>query len=230
MHTPCVGVTRQDTSGAGRQCTLPSSLTRCHLPLQGRLCERPPPLKASPCRGGGCAVRRRRRGTALSWAFTPAVWQALAAGWPCRIACWRVVCPKAKRPCAGSDACTAPQPLRRLQCCPAGEIARPTDQGKRQAEQGTSSLRPAFIYLVARSRQIVGRAFTPAAWGLAALPVGVFSGPKAKRGPAQGRCLHRPATPAAAPMLPGGRNRPPYNIRQKPPLCGRVHLLGTRFR
>ena len=42
--------------------------------------------------------------------------------------------------------------------------------------------------------------------------------------------VHRPATPAAAPMLPGGRNRPPYNIRQKPPLCGRVHLLGTRFR
>ena len=28
------------------------------------------------------------------------------------------------------------------------------------------------------------------------------------------RCLHRPATPAAAPMLPGGRNRPPYRLGQ----------------
>ena len=28
------------------------------------------------------------------------------------------------------------------------------------------------------------------------------------------RCLHRPATPAAAPMLPGGRNRPPYRPGQ----------------
>ena len=130
MHTPCVGVTRQDTSGAGRQCTLPSSLTRCHLPLQGRLCERPPPLKASPCRGGGCAVRRRRRGTALSWAFTPAVWQALAA------------------------------------------------------------------------------------WGLAALPVGVLSAPKAKCPLCRGRCQRCPATPVSPQMLPGGRNRPPYRSGQ----------------
>ena len=30
----------------------------------------------------------------------------------------------------------------------------------------------------------------------------------------RGRCLHRPATPAAAPMLPGGRNRPPYRPGQ----------------
>ena len=167
---------------------------------------------------------------------------------PCRIARWRVVCPQSQaRPCAGGDACVALQPLYRPQCCPAGEIARPTDQGKWQAEQGTSSLRPAFIYLVARLRQIVGRAFTPAAWGLAVLPVGVLSGPKAKRVPAQGamqasprkafgRCKPSGECPcclanlAATVMLPGGRNRPPYNIRQKPPLCGRVHLLGTRFR
>ena len=108
----------------------------------------------------------------------------------CRIACWRVVWTQSQAcPCAGDDASVAPQPLRRLQCCPAGEIARPTDQGKRQAEQGTSSLRPAFIYLVARSRQIVGRAFTPAAWGLAALPVGVLSAPKAKCPLRRGRCL-----------------------------------------
>ena len=140
--------------------------------LAGKALRTAAPLKASPCRGGGCAVRRRRRGTALSWAFTPAVWQALAAGWPCRIACWRVVCPpkpsaplrrgrcqrcpatpaaapmlpggrsrpppgacriarwrvvwtqSQARPCAGDDACIVPQPLRRLQCCPAGEIAR----------------------------------------------------------------------------------------------------------
>ena len=46
------------------------------------------------------------------------------------------------------------------------------------------------------------------------MPVGVLSGPKAKRAPVQGRCLHRPATPAAAPMLPGGRNRPPYRLGQ----------------
>ena len=90
-----------------------------------------PPLKASPCRGGGCAVKRRRRGTALSWAFTPAVWQALAAGWPCRIACWRVICPP--KPSA---------PLRR------------------------------------------------------------------------GRCQRCPATPVSPPMLPGGRNRPPYRLGQ----------------
>ena len=183
-----------------------------------------PPLKASPCRGGGCAVRRRRRGTALSWAFTPAVWQALAAGWPCRIACWRVVCPQSQaRPCAGDDASVAPQPLRRLQCCPAGEIARPTDQGKRQAEQGTSSLRPAFIYLVARSRQIVGRAFTPAAK------------PSVQCG-FSGLCLLLPANPppATSPCAKTGVSRRaptplPPDFLSTPPACGPPKFLIPNF-
>ena len=37
--------TRKDTSNTRRQCTPPASLTRCHLPLQGRLSKQQPPAK-----------------------------------------------------------------------------------------------------------------------------------------------------------------------------------------
>ena len=42
----------------------------------------------------------------------------------CLLACF--LDPKPSAALRRGDVCTAPQPLRRLQCCPAGEIARPT--------------------------------------------------------------------------------------------------------
>ena len=121
------------------------------------------------------------------------------------------------------NARVVPQTLRPPSCCPAGEIARPTDQGKRQAEQGTSSLRPAFIYLVARLRQIVGRAFTPAA--KPSVQCG-FSGP----------CLLLPANPppATSPCAKAGASRRaptplPPDFLSTPPACGPPKFLIPNF-
>ncbi len=95
--------------GRARHRTPPSSLTRCHLPLQGRLLERQAFYKASPARGGGCAARRRRKG-------------ALP---PCSIG----ILKSPAGPCpasVGDDACIVPQTLRCRKLQAAGEIARPT--------------------------------------------------------------------------------------------------------
>ena len=139
----------------------------------------------------------------------------------CRLAC--CLDPKPSAPLRRGDASVVPQPLRRLQCCTAGEIARPTDQGKQQAEQGTSSLRPAFIYLVARLRQIVGRAFTPAA--KPSVQCG-FSGP----------CLLLPANPppATSPCAKAGASRRaptplPPDFLSTPPACGPPKFLIPNF-
>ena len=102
-----------------------------------------------------------------------------------------------------------------------------------QTAGGTGNVVPmTSIYLSCRPFAADRRAGVHARrLGLAALPVGVLSGPKAKRAPAQGAMPAPPrkafgwckpsgecpcclASLAATVMLPGGRNRPPYRSGQ----------------
>ena len=58
---PPRGAAARKDIGRARHRTPPSSLTRCHLPLQGRLLERQALYKASPAKGCGVERRLRRR-------------------------------------------------------------------------------------------------------------------------------------------------------------------------
>ena len=86
--------TRKEPSNTRRQCTPPASLTRCHLPLQGRLSKQPPPAKP-PLQGEVDAPSGADGGV-----------RCLAAPLPLRVgrACIAAL--------AGDDGCIVPRFLR----------------------------------------------------------------------------------------------------------------------
>ena len=119
--------------------------------------------KASPARGGGCAVRRRRRGALPAGGGD--ILQRLAG--PCRMLPQGTMLASSRKPCGAASLKTA------------GENARPTlrpgaggdtkaaalCQARRRADASIGPYaggRAATPGAVARIRYIVGRAFTPA--------------------------------------------------------------------
>ena len=144
---PPRGAAARKDIGRARHRTPPSSLTRCHLPLQGRLLERQALYKASPAKGCGVERRLRRRkrdGAGLTVAEHK---RASARAVRCGHRKPDGGCAARRRrkgalprsftgilqspagPCpasVGDEACIVPEtlPCRRAQA--AGEIARPT--------------------------------------------------------------------------------------------------------
>ena len=83
--------TRKEPSNTRRQCTPPASLTRCHLPLQGRLSKQQPPAKP-PLQGEVDAPSGADGGV-----------RRLAAPLPLRVGRGCIAAP------AGDDACIVPR-------------------------------------------------------------------------------------------------------------------------
>ena len=140
---------------------------RIHLPLQGRLCKRLPP-KRLPCKGlrsrappaADTARRSRCSGRRTQVCFSTR--SAMRAPQTGNVGVSRLrgaaPCPantlpgrrRLPRSCGITELCGAALAQNRSitppQTSPAGEIARPTMQGKRQAKPETLPLRPTFLF------------------------------------------------------------------------------------
>ena len=94
-----------------------------------------------------------------------------------------------------------PANLSAVAMLPGGRNRPPYNARQTAGETGNFAFAADVSFPGTHLRGIVGRAFTPAARvsGRRSLPV---------------PCPHRPANLSAVAMLPGGRNRPPYNARQ----------------
>ena len=200
--------------------------------LAGKALRTAAPLESLPLQG---RWMRRKAQTEGYGAFLGLYPRGLAG------ACRRVALPHCPLACCLDPKPSAPLCRGRCQRCPATPVSPPMLPGGRnrppyrpgQTAGGTGSVVPTASVCFFRTPFAADRRAGVHARRLGPCRIArwrVVCPPKPSVPLCRGRCQRCPATPAAAPMLPGGRNRPPYNIRQKPPLCGRVHLLGTRFR